>query len=95
MPLRVWSYVGVAVSLLAFVYIVGFLGKMLVYGGGASGFPTLIISILFLGGVQLISLGVIGEYLGRMYEEVKGRPLYIVAERIGVDERVPAKADSA
>lgn len=96
MPLRVWSYVGVAVSLLAFVYIVGFLGKMLVYGGGASGFPTLIISILFLGGVQLISLGVIGEYLGRMYEEVKGRPLYIVAERIGIDERsVQVKADNA
>lgn len=87
MPLRVWSYVGVIVSALAFVYIVGFLLKMLLYGGGASGFPTLIISILFLGGVQLISLGVIGEYLGRMYEEVKGRPLYIVADRIGVGEK--------
>lgn len=86
MPLRVWSYIGVAVSVLAFLYIVGFLFKMLVYGGGASGFPTLIISILFLGGVQLISLGVIGEYLGRMYEEVKGRPLYIVADRIGLDD---------
>lgn len=85
MPLRVWSYIGVAVSALAFLYIVGFLAKMLVYGGGASGFPTLIISILFLGGVQLISLGVIGEYIGRMYEEVKGRPLYIVADRIGVE----------
>jgi len=91
MPLRVWSYVGVVVSALAFVYIVGFLLKMLIYGGGASGFPTLIISILFLGGVQLISLGVIGEYLGRMYEEVKGRPLYIVAERIGVDDTAARK----
>lgn len=86
MPLRVWSYVGVAVSALAFVYIFGFLTKMMIYGGGASGFPTLIISILFLGGVQLISLGVIGEYLGRMYEEVKGRPLYIVSQRIGFAE---------
>jgi glycosyltransferase involved in cell wall biosynthesis len=83
MPLRVWSYLGVLVSALAFAYIFAFLLKMLIYGGGASGFPTLIISILFLGGVQLISLGVIGEYLGRMYEEVKGRPLYIVAEEIG------------
>lgn len=86
MPLRVWSYVGLVVSALGFIYIIGFLGKMLIYGGGASGFPTLIISILFLGGVQLISLGVIGEYLGRMYEEVKGRPLYIVSDRIGLDK---------
>ena len=84
MPLRVWSYVGVAVSALAFAYIFGFLLKMLIFGGGTSGFPTLILSILFLGGVQLISLGVIGEYLGRMYEEVKGRPLYIVSEEIGL-----------
>lgn len=85
MPLRVWSYVGVIVSGLAFAYIFGFLLKMLIWGGGVAGFPTLIIAILFLGGIQLISLGVIGEYLGRMYEEVKGRPLYIVAEEIGLD----------
>jgi polyisoprenyl-phosphate glycosyltransferase len=86
MPLRIWSYVGIAVSGLAFTYIVGFLVKMLIFGGGTAGFPTLIIAILFLGGIQLISLGVIGEYLGRMYEEVKGRPLYIVAEEIGFDD---------
>lgn len=85
MPLRVWSYIGIVVSGLAFAYIIGFLVKMAIYGGGTAGFPTLIISILFLGGIQLISLGVIGEYLGRMYEEVKGRPLYIVAEEIGFD----------
>jgi glycosyltransferase involved in cell wall biosynthesis len=91
MPLRIWSYVGVLVSALAFAYIIGFLLKMLIFGGGTAGFPTLIISILFLGGVQLISLGVIGEYLGRMYEEVKGRPLYIVAEEIGTAS--PPKPD--
>jgi polyisoprenyl-phosphate glycosyltransferase len=85
MPLRVWSYVGLTVSGLAFAYIIGFLLKMTIWGGGTSGFPTLIISILFLGGIQLISLGVLGEYLGRMYEEVKGRPLYIVAEEIGFE----------
>jgi glycosyltransferase involved in cell wall biosynthesis len=83
MPLRVWSYVGVAVSGLAFLYIVFFLLTYLFVGSAAPGFPTLIISILFLGGIQLISLGVIGEYLGRMYEEVKGRPLYIVDTTIG------------
>jgi polyisoprenyl-phosphate glycosyltransferase len=84
MPLRIWSYVGVAVSGLAFVYIIGFLLKFALYGGGVAGFPTLIIAILFLGGIQLISLGVLGEYLGRMYEEVKGRPLYIIDEAIGM-----------
>ena len=49
------------------------------------GFPTLIISVMFFAGVQLISLGVIGEYLGRMYEEVKGRPLFLVAEELGME----------
>jgi polyisoprenyl-phosphate glycosyltransferase len=89
LPLRVWSYVGIAVSTLAFVYILVFLLKYLFYGDSVAGFPTLIISILFLGGIQLISLGVIGEYLGRMYEEVKGRPLFIVGEEIGVSRSDP------
>lgn len=91
MPLRIWSYIGIVISGLAFAYILGFLIKMMFFGSGAAGFPTLIISILFLGGIQLISLGVIGEYLGRMYEEVKGRPLYIVAEEIGFDDAAPAQ----
>jgi polyisoprenyl-phosphate glycosyltransferase len=88
MPLRIWSYIGIVVSSLAFVYVIAFLGKTLFYGvdPNAPGFPTLIVAVLFLGGVQLISLGVIGEYLGRMYEEVKGRPLFIVAEEVGVNQ---------
>ena len=85
MPLRVWSYLGLLVSAFAFLYGTIFLLKTLVFGIDVPGYPTLIISIMFLGGVQLISLGVIGEYLGRVYEEVKGRPLYIVAERIGAE----------
>ena len=82
-PLRIWSYLGLLVSAVSFVYAALFLVKTLVFGVDVPGYPTLIISIMFFGGVQLISLGVIGEYLGRVYEEVKGRPLYIVAERIG------------
>jgi polyisoprenyl-phosphate glycosyltransferase len=92
MPLRIWSYVGIAVSGLAFLYILIYLLKYLFRGDDVAGFPTLVISVLFLGGIQLLSLGVIGEYLGRMYEEVKGRPLYIVDEEIGSVSKTPAAA---
>ena len=90
LPLRVWSVLGLVVSLVAFAYAVGFLVKTLIFGVDIAGFPTLIISILFLGGVQLISLGVMGEYLGRIYDEVKARPLYLIADEIGIDQREPA-----
>ncbi|MEQ1697910.1 MAG: glycosyltransferase family 2 protein [Hyphomicrobiaceae bacterium] len=83
LPLRVWSVLGLAVSLFAFGYIVVFLTKTLLFGVDTAGFPTLIISIMFFAGIQLVSLGVIGEYLGRIYDEVKLRPLYLVAEEIG------------
>ena len=75
-----WSYLGLLISLFAFCYAMVFLVKTLLFGVDVPGFPTLIISVMFFAGVQLISLGVIGEYLGRMYEEVKGRPLFLVAE---------------
>ncbi len=84
MPLRVWSYLGLGISLFAFVYAFVFLLKTLVLGTDVPGFPSLIISIMLLSGVQLMSLGVIGEYLGRMYEEVKARPLFLVAEEVGI-----------
>lgn len=83
-PLRVWSYLGLAVSVVAFCYAMYFLIKTILFGSDVPGFPTLVISVMFFAGVQLISLGVIGEYLGRVYEEVKGRPLYLVAEELGV-----------
>ena len=85
LPLRVWSVLGLVVSAFAFVYILVFLAKTLVFGVDIAGFPTLVISIMFFAGIQLISLGVMGEYLGRIYEEVKARPLYLVAERVGLD----------
>lgn len=95
LPLRVWSVLGLAVSLFAFGYIVFFLIKTLVFGVDTAGFPTLIISIMFFAGIQLISLGVIGEYLGRIYDEVKLRPLYLIAEEIGNvrREREPSSYD--
>lgn len=82
-PLRVWSYLGLLVAACAFVYTLVILVTTLIYGTDVPGFPTLIVSVMFFAGVQLISLGVIGEYLGRVYEEVKGRPLFIVAETVG------------
>jgi polyisoprenyl-phosphate glycosyltransferase len=63
--------------------------KTLIYGIDVPGFPSLIISVMFFAGVQLISLGVLGEYLGRMYEEVKGRPLFLVAEELGLERPAP------
>lgn len=83
-PLRIWSYIGLLVSACAFAYAVVFLIGTIIYGTEVAGFPTLLISILLLSGVQLISLGIIGEYLGRIYEEVKARPLFLVAEEIGI-----------
>jgi hypothetical protein len=90
----VWSYLGLVISLFAFCYAMVILVKTLIYGIDVPGFPTLIISVMFFAGVQLISLGVLGEYLGRMYEEVKGRPLFLVAEELGV-ERAPPDAGGA
>ncbi len=84
-PLRIWSVVGLAVSLFAFGYAVVFLIKTLILGTDMAGFPTLIISIMMFSGIQLISLGILGEYIGRIYEEVKARPLYIIAEKVGFD----------
>lgn len=83
-PLRVWSILGLMVSGLAFVYMLIVMTKTLLYGDPARGYPTLMVTVLFLAGIQLISLGVLGEYLGRVYEEVKGRPLFLVREEIGV-----------
>ncbi len=93
LPLRVWSLIGAAVSLISMVYAIIILTRTLVFGADVPGFPSLIISVMFFAGIQLISLGVIGEYLGRVYEEVKARPLYIVADSFGLnDERVTEQA---
>jgi hypothetical protein len=91
-PLRVWSYLGLVVSLFAFCYAMMFLITTLVYGTDVPGYPSLIISVMFFAGVQLISLGVIGEYLGRVYEEVKGRPLFLVAEEVGLERMAQENA---
>ena len=82
-PLRLSAVLGLIISAGAVAYGLYFLIYTLVYGVDWPGFPSLIISIMFLSGVQLVSLGILGEYLGRVYEEVKARPLFLVAEEIG------------
>lgn len=82
-PLRVWSGIGAAISLGSILYALYFFVRTLILGADVPGFPSLIVAITFLSGIQLLSLGVFGEYLSRIYEEVKARPLYLVREEIG------------
>ncbi|WP_428032640.1 glycosyltransferase family 2 protein [Ancylobacter sp.] len=82
-PLRVWSLVGVALAGLSGLYGLFLIGDALLFGVRTPGFPTIMVSMLFVSGVQLISLGVIGEYVGRIFTEVKRRPLYLIADEIG------------
>ena len=77
-PLQLAAHLGLIVSALAFFYAVYLVIGTLVYGNPVKGYPSMMATLLFLGGVQLIALGVIGEYLGRIYEETKGRPVYLV-----------------
>lgn len=79
-PLKVATYAGVATAVLAFLYGVVVLAKALLFGDPVRGYPSLMVVILFLGGVQLMALGMIGEYLGRLYLEAKQRPLYLIDE---------------
>ncbi|MFC4764073.1 glycosyltransferase family 2 protein [Dyella koreensis] len=80
-PLRLATWTGLSASVLAFLYGLWVLTKSLIYGDPVRGYPTLMLVILFLGGVQLLALGVIGEYLGRNYAESKQRPLYFIEEQ--------------
>ena len=79
-PLRIATLCGLLCSISSFIYGLYFLIKTILYGDEAAGFPTLIVVILFLGGLQLFSLGIIGEYIGRIFCETKGRPTYLASE---------------
>jgi len=86
-PLRAATYLGLLTALIAFCFGTWTVAKTLLWGEPVRGYPTLATLIVFLGGVQLVALGVIGEYLGRIYLEVKGRPLYLL------DAWIPAASD--
>jgi glycosyltransferase involved in cell wall biosynthesis len=84
MPLKIWTYVGLATSLLALALASFYIIRTLILGVDVPGFASLIVSITFFGGVQLLSLGILGEYIGRIFAEVKRRPLYLIEERVGL-----------
>ena len=86
-PLRVCSVVGVLVSVLSIVYGLYIVIDTLVSGTNLPGFPTLITAILFLGGIQLISIGILGEYVARVFNEVKDRPPYIIRKLVGLHSK--------
>ena len=83
-PLRISTIMGFLVSLVAFLYMCVVFVKTIFFGESVQGYPTLVILILFLGGVQLIFLGIIGEYLGKVFNETKNRPVYVVDEYSGI-----------
>jgi polyisoprenyl-phosphate glycosyltransferase len=94
-PLKAASYVGFATAVVAFAYGGYFILKTLVFGDPVRGFPTLVAVVLFLGGLQLMALGIIGEYLARMFIEVKQRPLYLVQRRLGPARPLPPARDES
>jgi glycosyltransferase involved in cell wall biosynthesis len=85
-PLRLWSALGAIVSLLSIMYGLFILIRTLCFGVDLPGFATITVAITFLGGIQLLSIGVLGEYIGRIFNEVKQRPVYIIANKIGFEK---------
>lgn len=82
LPLRIWSYLGVLFALIAFCYGSWIILRTLINGADLPGYASLFVAVLFIGGVQLIGIGVLGEYLGRIYQETKQRPVYVVRKII-------------
>ncbi len=85
LPLRIWTWCGALVSLAAFAYALYLVLVTMLFGIDVPGYASLMVGILFLGGLQLLSLGIIGEYMARIFTEVKARPLYFISEKVGFE----------
>ena len=99
-PLRIWTYLGVVVAALSAVYGVFIILRTLVQGVDVPGYASLLVTVLFLSGINMIGLGVLGEYVGRIFVEVKRRPLYVVRSTAGIGPDIdagvgPARGDPA
>jgi polyisoprenyl-phosphate glycosyltransferase len=84
LPLRIWTYFGILVALFGLSYMMYIVVRTLLLGSDVPGYPSLIAIVLFVSGIQLIGIGMLGEYLGRVFIEVKQRPLYLIRETVGV-----------
>lgn len=87
-PLRIWSYVGALVALFAIGFASVLAVQTMIFGNPVPGYASIMVSVLFLGGIQLISLGVLGEYVGRILTETKQRPLYVVRDTVGTESQM-------
>lgn len=85
-PLRIWGLIGFFISLIALIYAIYIVTVTLLFGADLPGFPTLVVAIMFLGGIQLLSIGILGEYIARIFTEVKQRPKYLLQIKEGFDE---------
>ena len=88
-PLRIWTYVGFFISSMSMLAALALAIRTMVFGRDVPGFASLMVTLLFLGGIQLISIGVVAEYVGRIYREVQNRPIYIVNKAFGLDPHKP------
>jgi len=86
LPLRIWSYCGFLLAIMGLIYASWIIIRTLIYGVDLPGYSSILVSILFFAGIQLISIGILGEYIGRIFIEVKRRPMYLVDESLGFSE---------
>ncbi|MDA8561992.1 glycosyltransferase family 2 protein [Gammaproteobacteria bacterium] len=85
-PLRMWSLFGFFISLISLVYAIYIVSVTMIFGSDLPGYPTLVVAIMFFGGIQLLSVGILGEYIARVFKEVKQRPNYIIDIKSGFDD---------
>ena len=78
LPIKIWTYIGVVIAIISLIYALIIITRTLLFGIDVPGYASILVFILFLGSLQLISIGLIGEYIGRIYMEVKERPIYVV-----------------
>jgi polyisoprenyl-phosphate glycosyltransferase len=83
-PLRMWTYIGLLISMLSMTYLIFIVVKTMMYGVDLPGYASIVSIILFFSGINLIGLGILGEYLGRVFMEVKQRPIYLISKKIGL-----------
>ena len=91
-PLRMWGAVGVVVSSISFIYALWIIAKTLIVGADVPGWATQVVAVMFLGGIQLMSIGILGEYIARIFNEVKQRPPYLIGSSHGFDKHDSRRA---